>query len=371
MYLTVLRPSKKEVSFEELLKNPFMTYTPDMENFYKKVTVEVNETYAQGLYNRTLGKDTSFPFPTKPLPYDRIKDNYRYYTIPKKSDPTKRRPIYAPSEELLLIQRIYNTYIKQHLKVQSHKAAHAYEPKRSIVTANKQHQKNESKWYLHIDLTDFFPSINETFLKNMLNEVYPFRFIPEERLEDIIQYGLHDLQRTEPGMPQGSALSPTLSNIVMVPIDYDITGKLHNYKKHHYVYTRYADDITISCKEKFDPKEIIKEIEFIFSMWGAPLRINPDKTRFGSVAGRNYHLGIIINKDNKLSAGHEKNNKFKAMLFNFCQIGEEWDIHEIQKMLGLISHYRSFEPDFVNKTIQKYNEKFNIDLLAKAKELIK
>lgn len=369
MFLTIIQPIKKQISFEDLLKDPFTQYLNPKETI-QKVTVEVRDDYAENLFARKY-KNPYIPIPPKSLPYEEVKNNYKTFTIPKKSNPHKHRTIHAPSERLLFIQRIYNEYIKNDLHVLSHNAAHAYESKRSIVTANEKHQANNSKWFLHIDLKDFFPSINETFLRSILNQIYPFRFIPEERLEDIIQYGLHDLKSTEPGMPQGSALSPTLSNIVMVPIDYTIAETLQNYNKHHYVYTRYADDITISCKQKFDPQEIINIIEAAFVKYNAPLKVNNEKTRFGSIAGRNYHLGIIINKDNKLSAGHEKNNKFRAMIFNFCQIGEEWDRHEIQKMLGLISHYKSFEPDFVNKTIKKYNDKFGIDLLVKAKELLK
>ena len=72
-----------------------------------------------------------------------------------------------------------------------------------------------------------------------------------------------------------------------------------------------------------------------------------------------------------MSIGHEKNKRFRAMLFNFCTTGEEWDKHDVQKMLGLISYYKSIEKPFIERTIQKYNSKFNIDIMAKAKQLIK
>ena len=108
-----------------------------------------------------------------------------------------------------------------------------------------------------------------------------------------------------------------------------------------------------------------------FRKWEVPFKINNEKTRFGSTAGRNYHLGIIVNKDNQLSIGHEKNQKFRAQIFNFCTVGEEWNIHDIQKMLGLISYYRAIEPAFVEKVLEKYGTKFNMDIEKRAKELIR
>lgn len=361
MYLTFLtKPSVQQITMEDLLKNPYLTFDELPKIPQKKVTVEITEEYGRRLYNKNYrgimvpGMDYVQEWDTSTM--------YHHYQIPKKSNPREKRPIEEPNPELRAAQTIYKTFIEDSLKVLNHKAAHAYTRGRSIVTNSKIHQKNNSKWFLHLDLSKFFNSINEEWLEKMLLEVYPYKFIPENHLKNIIHLAMLNNE-----LPQGSILSPTLTNNVMVPIDYMITEKLHNYNKHHYVYTRYADDITISCKEKFDPKEIENIVKEIFEYWNAPFSLNESKTRFGSSAGKNYHLGIIINKDNQISVGHEKNNKFRAMLFNFCTVGEEWDRKDIYKMLGLISYYKSIEPDFIEKTIKKYNEKFNTDILAKAK----
>ena len=341
------------MTFEEIPKVP-----------QKKVTVEITEEYGRELYNKRY-RGYYLPEMDYTNEWDTSK-MYEHFEIPKKSDPRKKRPIDAPNNELKAAQTIYKNFIEDQLSVLNHKAAHAYTKGRSTVTNNQQHQKNKSKWFLHLDLSNFFNSINEEWLRKMLLEVYPFRYIPENHLENIIHLALLNNE-----LPQGSILSPTLTNIVMVPIDHMITEKLHNYKKHHYVYTRYADDITISCKEKFNPKEIIDIILEIFKSWNAPFSINNDKTRFGSAAGKNFHLGIIINNDNQLSIGHKKNDKFRAMLYNFCTVGSEWERSDIQKMLGLISYYKSIEPEFIKKTIAKYNAKFNMDIMKTAKEMLK
>jgi hypothetical protein len=368
MYLTIYtNTAPHQITWEEILNNPYLTLNALPKQAKKKLTTEITDEYAERLWNK---RHQSYSYQVLTSAEEIIKDiiteeHYTHFEIPKKSNPNKKRPIDAPDELISGLQVIFKDYIEGSLQVLPHKAAHAYVTERSVVTAMETHKKNNSKWFLQIDLKDFFNSIKGEWLKDMLLEVYPFKFIPKNTLDSLIKISL-----LHGALPQGSRLSPTLTNICMVPIDHDITETLHNYKRHHYVYTRYADDITISCKEKFDPKKILNVIKSIFKKWNVPFRINHEKTRFGSTAGKNYHLGLIINKDNKISAGHEKNQKFRAMIFNFCTVGDEWDIKQIQHMLGMISYYKSFEPEFVKNTINKYNAKFNIDIMTKAKILI-
>lgn len=366
MYLTFYTtPKEKPIDFNWILENPFATElfnTPEA----KKVTVEITEEYASELYEkRNLHLKTAVN-PYFILDYKDIPNSYRHCKIPKKSNPNKLRDLDIPDDYLKNIQSYYKNFIENTLQVLPHNAAYAYVKKRGIVQANEQHQKNESKWFLQIDLKDFFPSINEDFLRKMLLQVFPFKFLPSHHFENIINYAL-----LNNSIPQGSPLSPTITNILMVPIDYAIKEKLHNYNKKHFVYTRYADDIKISCKYDFDPKEIVQVILDIFKSFNAPLMINHEKTRYGSIAGKNYYLGVILNKDNKISPGWRNNQKFRATLFNFAQNGDKWSKTDIQKMLGIISYYKAIEPEFIRKTIEKYNAKFGMDILTKAKQLLR
>ena len=361
MYLTFLNnAAKRQLTWADILNNPYITrYTDDPKK--KRVTKIIPEDYAQRLWASRCVIYNPDNIVVNINELD-TSEHYRHFQIPKKSNPNKMRQIDAPDDYLSNIQTMYKEQIENQLQVLPHKAAHAYVKNCSTITAMQAHQKNNSKWYLQIDLKDFFNSINGEWLKDQLLQVFPFPYIGEENLNKIIHVSL--LNGT---LPQGSHLSPLLTNLAMVPIDYTLTEELHNFKGHHYVYTRYADDITISCKEKFDPNEILDVIKSIFRTFDVPFRINNDKTRFGSTAGRNYHLGIIVNKDNQLSVGHEKNQKFRAMIYNFCTVGDYWEIHDVQKMLGLISYYKAIEPDFVKKTLDKYGNKYGIDIEKKAK----
>ena len=333
------------------------------QSFYKRTEI-VSDDYAARYYEK------HFPQVIPDINTE-IKDtskHYKHYSIPKKSDPTKKRPIDAPDNILKNAQYGVKYYIEDYLKALPHNAAHAYVKERSVVTAMEEHQKNNSNWYLQIDLKNFFNSIDEDFMRNQLLQVYPFPLINEAILDYIIKLSL-----LKGHMPQGSILSPTLSNLIMVPFDYMFVERLKKYKK-DIVYTRYADDITISSRDKFNPEIVIYMLKSYLK--NTPLRINDEKTRYGNTSGRNYHLGIILNNKGKdktpqMSVGYEKNKKFRAMLFNFCTYGDNWELHDVQKMLGQISYLKSIEKPFVERTIAKYNEKFNMDIMARAKMMLK
>ena len=365
MYLTFyIDGAPKQLTWDDILNNPYITLDTKLER--KKITKIIPEEYAERLWNKKVKHRQIFTDFLGNLSNDfDTSKHYRHFQIPKKSNPKKMRQIDAPDDLLSALQTNYKAVIEDNLQVLPHKAAHAYVKERSTITAMKVHQKNNSKWYLQIDLKDFFNSIDGEWLRKQLLEVFPFKYVDETFMNNLITLSL--LNGT---LPQGSHLSPLLTNLAMVPIDYQLTETLHNYNGHHYVYTRYADDITISCKEKFDPDDILNIIMQIFSAHKVPFRINHDKTRFGSTAGRNYHLGLIVNKDNQISVGHDKNQKFRAMIFNFCAVGEEWEKHDIQKMLGLISYYKAIEPDFVAKVLEKYGRKYDIDIEYRAKYLL-
>lgn len=373
MYLTILKEKHAPIpTLDDILSNPYMTLADIRKNdIIKKITLDVPETYGKRLYKR-YEKDIKKNIceqvllsASEIIPVKDIPQHYKHYQIPKKSNPSKKRDIDAPDDQLKYIQECILNYMKDGLHIKTHKSASAYELGESIATAMEKHQKNESHWYLQIDLKDFFPSITEEILRQQLLKVYPFPFIDKRVFNTIVNYALLNGKT-----PQGSKISPILSNLIMIEFDYKLTEKLHNYKKHHYVYTRYADDITISCKEKFNKNEILDVIKETFEECNLNLSINDKKTRFGSRAGRNYHLGLIINKDNQISVGHEKNAKFRAMLFNFCSAGEFWSLHSIQKMLGIISYYKSIEPEYVERQINKYNNKFNMNIMETAKDYL-
>ena len=378
MYITFYQNIAQQfvqISFEELLANPYMD-TPEgfTNNRFKveKRSYNIPEDTAIKYFDNhvVLDKLTPWLTPRTPCSVEDIPQCYRHFQIPKRTDPSKKRDICTPKGSPLEdYQRHWKTVIENALNVLPHNAAHGYVKERSTVSERIVHQKKGSKWFLYLDLKDFFPSHNKEYCMKMLNNVYPFGCLMRKNaecytaVETMIDYAL-----LNDSLPQGTPLSPTLTNILMMPIDTDIADTLRNFDKKNFTYTRYADDITISCKYKFNPWKVIKAIEEILNKWEAPFKLNTSKIKFGSTAGKNYHLGTIINKDNQLKLGHKKNQKLRAAIFQYGMNYinntnvDHIDIPAIQKLLGNISYAKMIDPSYINHVLEKYSTKFNVDI---------
>ena len=105
---------------------------------------------------------------------------------------------------------------------------------------------------------------------------------------------------------------------------------------------------------------------------GYNFTIKKEKTRFGSIKGANWNLGLMLNKDHNITIGHRKKKLFKAMLNNFIQENlltnnQPWSIMDIQHLAGLYSYYNRIEPEYINYIIQQYNNKYNVDIASALK----
>lgn len=179
-------------------------------------------------------------------------------------------------------------------------------------------------------------------------------------------------------------MSPMLTNIMMVPIDYEISKTLRNAKvdrenkeeeiKSSFVYTRYADDIQISNRKDFNIKQVEELINQILKNYNAPFRINNKKTRYGSKSGRNWNLGLMLNKDNQLTIGHKRKRQLKAMMNNYLvdrNKNIKWSVEDLMILQGQISYAKQIEKEMIEYIISKTNEKHNSDIINMIKQDIK
>lgn len=232
--------------------------------------------------------------------------DYTTFSIPKRSG--GQRTITAPLPQLKQKQKDLLRYMIEDMKLLPHNAAHAFTKGRGIVTAIKAHQDNESMYFLKLDIKDFFPNCTPEFLTEQLLQIYPL-CNHSGFVGSVIGWGT-----LNNGLPQGAPTSPLLSNLAMIPIDFHIQNILHS--KGEFVYTRYADDILISSKLSFRFKDIVESIEHVFLTHNAPFTINHAKTRYGTRRGRNWNLGIMLNKDNVMTVGHAKRERLRAKTFS-------------------------------------------------------
>lgn len=296
------------------------------------------------------------------------KDLYREFYIPKRSGGLRK--IDAPKPELMEALRKLKGIFEDDFGALYHTSAFAYVKHRSAKDALKRHQTNESKWFGKFDFSNFFGSVTQEFVMQQLSMIFPFSRVVsykdgKEELEKAVELAFLD-----GGLPQGTPISPLITNIIMIPIDYKLFNTLRNYDNQRYVYTRFADDIHISSKYEFDIKKIEGLILDTLKSFNAPFTLKSEKTRYGSSSGRNWNLGMMLNGQNQITVGYQKKRQFQAMLASYVmdkQHGKEWEQHDIQVMEGYRNYYKMIEGETIDKIVKHVGDKFGVDIVTMIK----
>ena len=364
MYLTYrinrTTQTQKTNLFDAILSNTTsIQESKDMdypEYFTLKTTAIVKTTFNSWQVEQLRAALHKLAKEAKMLIDSDLDKHYTTFKIPKHNG--KFRTIDAPGEILKdFLTRVKNT-LQNTLQIYPHNAAFAYIQHRSNKHALIKHQYNESKWFLHLDLKDFFSNCTEEFIHSQLKQVFPFSEMYKNPQDILVMQIIIASALYKGRLPQGTPLSPYLTNIIMIPIDYALHNLCKQWNKQHFVYTRYADDIDISSKYEFDYKTLVAEIDKILAT-NSPLQINGEKIHYGSNAGRNWHLGLMLNQQNKITVGHKKKKAIKQKLMNYCTNKTNWQLDDIQCFLGELAYFKNIEPDYHEYLIEQYSKKYN------------
>lgn len=303
-----------------------------------------NLTKLQLLKNSTTKQDVARllnlkpSFLTRTLYIDDPDKKYTKFEISKKSG--GERTIFAPNPQLKDIQsRLADLLMdcKAEILIKSQTKnclSHGFEREKSILTNAELHRNK--RVLLNIDIKDFFPSINfgrvrGFFLKNV-------NFKLNKNVATLIaKIACHDNQ-----LPQGSPCSPVISNLIAQSLDIRLSRIA---KKNNAAYTRYADDITFSTREKNLSKSIafIKddEVKIGKSVYKELTRsgfsINDKKTRLNLNISRQDVTGIVVNK--KLNVKSEYWRNVRAMCHSLYTKGTyTYEDNDGELAEGNISH---------------------------------
>lgn len=290
-------------------------------------------------------------------------DLYNTFFIPKSNGGLRR--IDAPNPEISEALKYLKATFETYFTTYAHDSAYAYVKGRCTVDAVKRHQSNQSKWFLKLDFTNFFGNSSYNFVVYALSKVFPFSEVLNNKAGKLALEQALELCFLNGSLPQGSPISPYLTNVMMIPTDYEIDEMLKRIssgKNRRFVYTRYADDMLISCNDGFKTEKIENELNKILVWQKAPFGINPDKTRYGSSAGQNWNLGVMLNSDNQITVGHQKKRQFKAMLDNYIRHHDNWELHDVQVLCGHLNYYHMIESDYIDHVIDTYNAKHKVDI---------
>ena len=377
VYVTAHRePSYHQMTLEEFLDDSY-TWRPGI--------TDKTITYTQKYYSTPwrLLKDCpveqyiaqlrQFNELTEPLRQKERSSLYETFYIPKSSGGMRR--IDAPLPELKSALTTLKEILEGPFHILYHTCAFAYIHGRCTVDAVRRHQQNKSQWFGKLDLHDFFGSTTLDFVMKQAAMIYPLSEIVmrphgEAELRKALELGF-----LNGGLPQGTPLSPTLTNIMMIPVDYELSKKLRSgdFESKRFVFTRYADDFHISSRQTFNVSAVQKAIVDVLASFGAPFTINEKKTRYGSVKGKNWILGVMLNSDNEITIGHKKKDQFRAALTNFARdykAGNKWDNGEIMYILGLHSYYLMVEEKAIKGMVDYVNRKVGMDTIGTMKSIV-
>ena len=372
-YITLMQsPAFHQITFEEIISGTVTVPTmisPNESNTRTYFVKQVNPKFLEKFdFADMLTSLEQFYRRHSELYAKKREDLYTTFYLPKKSGGL--REINAPVLELMNALRELKTILETKFFARYHTSAFAYVPQRCTVDAVKRHQKNQSHWFLKTDFSNFFGSTTPDFLMHMLSMIFPFSEIMASTHGKEVVGNVLSLCFLHGGLPQGTPISPMLTNLMMIPIDHRLYNCLRTFGGHSYVYTRYADDILISSRHHFDQQEMVDFINQTLKEFQAPFTIKGEKTRYGSRAGSNWNLGVMLNKDNEITIGSKNKQRFRAMICNYMldrQNGKPWDLHDIQVLNGITNYYRMIEKDYIDSAIEALNKKFHTNFMQSIK----
>jgi len=193
--------------------------------------------------------------------------------IPKSNG--KTRLLGIPTVRDRFLQQAVHQVIMPLYEVEFKAHSYGFRPNRNAQQALQQSQKNINEGYQHIvdiDLKNFFDEVDHGILLQLL-----YRKVKCPQTLRLIRKWLRapiqvkgKLIKRRKGVPQGSPLSPLLSNIMLHELDKEL-------ERQGLRYVRYADDFSIYTKTKATARKVGNSI-FLFLQNKLKLPINREKS---------------------------------------------------------------------------------------------
>ena len=202
--------------------------------------------------------------------------------IPKDNGGT--RPLGISAFEDKIVQEAIREVLSAVYEEDFLSCSYGYRPGRSahdaIRAIDKAAMKGTANWILEADIRSFFDSVPHQRLLELIRER-----VPDESLLRLIGKCLHvgvlegdKVEVSEEGTPQGSVLSPLLSNIYLhkvldVWFEKDVKPRLRGKAE----LVRFADDFVMCFELEVDARRVFEVLPKRMEKFG--LTLHPDKTR--------------------------------------------------------------------------------------------
>ena len=278
---------------------------------------------------------------------------YRNVEISKKNGGT--RILSVPNDKLKSIQSAINKVILS--KFNMSKYAMGFVKGKSIYDNAIPHVN--TKTLIKIDIKDFFPSIN---FYQVFKQFLFFGY--GKKVSNVLARICVDANMK---LPQGAPTSPALSNFICLKLDARISAYC---EKNELIFTRYADDITISSHSKLNKNEILRIKNMISTiLMDEGFIMNQQKFHYFYQGSRFLITGIVANE--KITVPKEKIREIDNAIRYINKYGLEDHLNHIQcfkdnyigHLYGLASFIYMVDRE---KGIYYLNQLNNLDLRSKS-----
>jgi len=194
-----------------------------------------------------------------------------------------------------LVQQSIAQCLSPKYEEQFSKQSYGFRPKRNAhqaVMQAKEYITSGKTYVIEMDLEKFFDKVNHDRLMSVLSEKISdkrvLQLIRSYLTSGIMEGGI--VSQQQEGTPQGSPLSPLLSNIVLDGLDKELESRGHSY-------VRYADDCSIYVRSKKSAERVLSSITKYIEQ-RLKLKVNRDKTKI-SRPSKSVLLGFSFYKTSK------------------------------------------------------------------------
>ena len=193
------------------------------------------------------------------------------------------------------------------------------------------------EWGASIDLKSFFDEIPHNLILKLIR-----RRIADERLVTLIARALRagvvvegKFEKTRKGCPQGSPLSPMLSNIVLNELDQELERRGHRY-------ARWADDFVILLKSERAAHRVMEGVvKYLEGQLNLP--VNKEKSEVARIKDVPF-LGFQILRG-KVRVSDKARTKFKGKVRELTRRNNPLSVHQIiedlnEYLRGWVGYFR-------------------------------
>jgi hypothetical protein len=269
---------------------------------------------------------------------------YKHYLIPKRNGGT--RMIAQPSRELKILQR----YLMENwlVTLPVHPSAMAYVKQKNIYDNAHAHRSNSV--ILKLDFESFFPSIRVNDWRKFIKQHTPPWTGDGDaaRIVKILFWGQRSIKPI--CLSIGAPTSPMISNLMMFNLDSQFDAEA---KEQGLVYTRYADDITVSGDSV---EEVVRFEAFIRQgLKRSPtpkLKVNEEKRGVFTSGRKRLVTGLVITPTAAVSIGRKRKRMISALIHKYTL--HQLDITQVGYLKGMLGFAIANEPEVLNRMRKKY-----------------